>query len=228
MMPLAELKAGLASLPEKRKKAKAGDHFAAYLSLLKTAHERVALVASASPHVKASLPAVNCDTSVANAGKAARQAAQLREALAKDPEGISEAQTQRGFDALKQAAESAANGLKDAWARGIEAKLREKGAVVKLLETVLPQQGKMLKRIVTNLQHETTPPSTKESAKRVQDSFAELDRIAGQLDLDGPFGDFLRAAASDAGAEPKALLDPEVRKGFDKHGLWKSFRVRSS
>lgn len=228
MIEFSDLKTRLAALPEKRELAKAGDHFAAYLGILKTARERVSTVLSASAHLHLALPSLNCETPVANAMKAVRQAVQLRETLIDNPKAITETHVVRGFELLKQAAESAATGLREAWARGIEGRLREKAALLRLLEQVLPQPGRVLKRIVTGIQSENDPPTSKEAAKRIQDAFAELDKLAGQLELDGAFGDFLRAAASPGGADPKALLDPDVKKGFDKHSLWKSFRVRSS
>jgi hypothetical protein len=228
MKTLSELKAALTALPDKRRRAKAGSQFSAYLAHLKTARQRIALVTAAAGQIKEFVPFVNPEPQLAGALKAARQAAQLRDTLVKQPENIADSQTQRALDLLQKAAETAANGLRDTWTRGLEAKVKEKGAIVKLLTEVMPVQGRQLKKVVASLQSETAPPTDKESAKRVRDLFGELDKVVAGLELDGPFGDFLRAAASSDGADPKTLLDPEVKKAFDKYGLWKSFRVRSS
>ena len=97
------------------------------------------------------------------------------------------------------------------------------------MSRLVPQQGGRLRTAVSALQSaKNKPPGSKVEARQVAEHLKDLNDVVGKLGLKGAFGQFLRAAATQQGADSKDLLGSEVQEKINQHKLWNVFRVKLS
>jgi hypothetical protein len=229
MATLIEIKERLASLPDKRKRADLGATFAAHLGKVQLSRQKVERALTALPYAEELLPSAGYSEANSRARRAGQQSARLQKRIESTPESISEASVDQSFTILNDHAEAAWKECSLTWEKEVEIKVKDWAALVDVIDRLVPRQGSRLKVAVLALQGvKSKPPATKAEAKQIKGYLDELNDIVGNLGLKGAFGEFLRAAASQQGADSSALLEDEVQEKIGTHKLWKVFRVKLS
>jgi len=229
MTTLAEIKARLSSLPDKRKRADLGATFAAHLGKVQVSRQKVQRAMTVTPFAEELLPSAGYSEATSRARKAGQQAARLQKRLEGTPESIGEDTVDRSFTILNDHAESSWKECSAAWEKEVDVKVKDWATLVEVMNRLVPQHGSRLRTAVSALQSaKNKPPGNKAEASQIEDHLKNLTDIVGKLGLRGSFGQFLRAAASQQGAESKDLLDAEVQEKINQHKLWSIFRVKLS
>jgi hypothetical protein len=229
MITLAELKERLSSLPDKRKRAELGATFAAHLGKVQLSRQKAERALAVCSLAQELLPSTGYSEANARARKAGQQASRLQKKLEGTPEGIREASVDHSFTILNDHAEAAWKECSAAWEKEVDAKVKDWATLVDVMSRLVPQQGGRLRTAVSALQSaKNRPPGSKTEARQIEDHLKDLNDVVGKLGLKGAFGKFLRATASQQGADSKDLLDPEVQEKINQHKLWNVFRVKLS
>jgi hypothetical protein len=225
----ANLKSRLEALPSIREGRQHDARYAAFLANAISATEKLQKALNASTHAAPVLPALGYDEALKTIRSVSKRASRLRDKLNIEPAAVAESSTEESFTRLFEDATLALKSCQSAWETELQAKIKDWEAIQDVVAKLMPAQGGRLKKAIWALQTAKNDlPLTKEAAAETRSHLDDLKDSIANLDLQGPFGEFLRAAASPDGADLNLLLNEEVSKVIAKHQLQKVFRVRLS
>lgn len=229
MVSLENLKDRLTALPDKRKRAELGERFAVHLAQAKVARQKLESAITSSAFADEALPSKAYLDVASRVRKAAQQALRLRDDLTADSGRIADNSIENRFALLSEHASGALDQCKAVWKKEVESKVGNWVALSGFVRNILPKEGRELQSAVTSLQGAMNmPPASATDSKRIQGDLRDLTRLVNALDLEGTFGQFLRATASGKGAKARLLLDADVQKKLEEYKLWDVFSVRIS
>lgn len=229
MQNLADLKKRLENLPAKRQEKKYKRLYRNFLEKAVGCHDKLKSSSQGINLTAGVVAASSYSASISSIGSASKTAARLGGKLLKDSDAIASSEVEADFTALSDKSASAQVGVNNAWESELQGKIKDWEAIQDVVVKLMPTQGKRLKKSIASLQSAKRPmPTTKLGVSAVKDSIEELKDSVANLELDGNFGDFLKAAVSLDGADVGMVEDPEVSKVIAKHKLQKVFRVRIS
>ena len=235
MKTFLEIRESLEKLPNLQKGRAYKEKYAHYLNIIARAKVDLYSASVALPHADAVAPAPEYSEAHKSISRASKNAKQIAEKLKAHPEAIVENLTEKSIISLTDSASSSLSQCKKGWATQVAYKARQwkeiAGVVTKLAGA---EGGEKFKVQASNLTNAirlleiaaTKLPQDKADALAVQNNIKSITNAVADLDLETPFGKFLRFAADEnKGAELDSLLNPEVLEAISKHNLKKSFRI---
>lgn len=234
MSKLSNLKASLEELPAIRKGRTHKANYAQYLVKVGSAKEKLLKVSVALPLASSVLPSPDYVEAGKRIDHAAKTAKRLVEMIMTNPEAIGDKTTESDVISLTTSAESSLTSCKKGW----EGQLEKKTKVWEDLATVVSKLGgtngagsikssaqKLSKSLNTLKAAASRLPETGRDTLIVKSGLEELSDSVSSLNLETPFGKFLKAASSSQGAELESLQHKDVLEAIEKHSLQKVFRV---
>ena len=228
MKTFASLKSRLEALPAIREGRQHEANYAGFLAKGVPAAEKLVTALNASAHAASVLPSADYHEASKKIRSAGRSASGLRKKLEAEPAAVAASGTEKSFILLFENAADALKISQSAWETELQNKVKDWEAIQDVVAKLIPAQGGRLRKAIRALQTaKDALPQTKEAAAQVKVDLEELRDSVAKLDLQGPFGEFLRATASPEGADLH-LLNDDVAKVIASHQLQKVFRVRVS
>lgn len=229
MKTLANLKSRLEALPAIREGRQHEARYSAFLTNTIAAVEKLEKASKASTHAAPVLPAAGYISASKTIRSVGKSASKLRDKLDAEPSSVAGSSIEESFTRLFENATLALKSCQSAWESELQAKIKDWEAIQDVVAKLIPKEGGRLKRAIISLQTaKANLPTTEEDAARASIALEDLKDSISKLDLEGPFGDFLRSSASPEGADLNLLLNDEVLNVLTKHHLQKVFRVRVS
>lgn len=235
MKTFLEIRESLKKLPDLRKGRAFEEKYAQYLKIIVKAKDELSKASVALPHADAVAPAPEYAEVRKSISKASKNAKQIAEKLKAQPEAIDEKATDKIITSLKENAAASLSQCKKVWETRIASKARQwkeiAGVVTKLGGAAdgekIKVQASKLTNAIRSLEFAATDlPQDKAKALAVQNDLKSITDAVADLDLETPFGRFLRNAADEnKGADLESLQNPEVLEAISKHNLQKSFRI---
>lgn len=235
MKTFEEIRTTLEKLPDLRRAREHEESYAQLSIVAKKARDELKRVATALPHAASVAAAPEYVKVRKDMGVISKSATRLAEKLKSQPEAVSERSTDAAITKIKEGASTCLKDFQKGWATQISGKARqwkEIATVVSKLghgaggNNIRSQALKLTKAIQSLESAATVLPQDGEKASAVQDDLNAISEAVAQLDLETPFGKFLRAAADEnRGADLENLQNPEVIDAINKHNLQTSFRV---
>jgi hypothetical protein len=233
MNTFAELRLSLEKLPDLQKAKKYGANYAQFLKIAIAAKDKLSATAVALPlanSVVSALEFKEVTKKIALASKGAKLIAKKLE----HPDSIGDTSTEKSFMALKEIAEVSLIACTKCWESQIVGKAKQWKDIAGFLSTlggvvggekIKPQAAK-LSNVIRSLESAASDlPKNEGQVLAVKNNLQSLVDAVRDLDLETPFGKFLRAA-SDGGADLESIENPGVSEAIKKHNLQKSFRIR--
>lgn len=235
MKTFKETRAALEKLPGIREARDHRDKYARFLDVTRRAKEAISNAATALPHAAAVAPSQEYDHARRRIAITARNARELVSTLISRPQAISESDADKAFTALKEGADASLRHCRKGWDDNIGGSARQwkeiSGVISKLAaesggEKIRAQSSKLSSAIRSLESAAAVLPQGEAKAAVVRSDLKAITDAVAELDLETPFGKFLRAAADERGADLKLLQDPEVQEALTKQKLQKFFKVR--
>lgn len=237
MKTIADLKKRLEALPGRRIGRGHEGKYAQFFRKSSAAKENLVKASVALPLAASVLPSTDYRQPAKSIKTAVGIARRLADKLNEDPAAISEPNTEERFVRLGEHATAALNKAQAAWSAQLQSKTEKWETLAGVLsgldeeddaKSVKAQATKMKGAIRSLRAAESKLPQTDEDAAEVANELKTLTESVSKLDLETPFGKFLRATASEEGAGLDLLQSEEVSKSIAKLKLQKVFRVRLS
>lgn len=233
MKTFAELRTSLEKLPDLQKAKKYEANYAQFLKIAIAAKDKLSATAIALPLANSVVPALEYKEvrkKIDSASKVAKQIAKKLE----HPDAIGDTSMEKSFMALKENAAGSLIDCTNCWVSKIGGKAKQWKDIAKVVSTlggavggekIKPQAAKLSNAISSLESAASDLPKNEGQALAVKENLQSIMDAVRDLDLETPFGKFLRAV-SDGGADLESIENPDVLEAITKHNLQKFFRIR--
>ncbi len=218
MSTLSDITKRLEELPEKKKMKALNNDVQTLTARLVDVHAKLSDASNRRANAQIVFPDGDFSKTATAVRAAARQAANLMEALEKDFSDVGSRATEEKVTRLGDRAKHAEADLTKTWPTLMQRQLKSYEAIAEVAAN-LPG-GAVLAEIMQRLrQHTDKAPPTKQTANTISEDLTALREAVENLGLEGEAGKFLIKAAKGT-ADPRDLFKEEIKTYFEEKGLW--------
>jgi hypothetical protein len=226
MSKLHELKAKIASLPDKERRKNIVVHLARYNQLVSAAYDTLAKVSRSQSYAQTVFPDGDFQRVAEQGRKASSAARRLRRKLSENIDAVETKSSDAQFIAIGDYAKTSQSALKDRWSQLLTRKVGDFENLVRAAEGANLTGSRVLTHTLGRLREQSgAPPKGMEAARRTAADIRTLEESVNTLGLTGRSGEFLVAAAAGRG-NPRDLCDPEVSEFIERYSLWGLLSVK--
>lgn len=220
MSRLLELKSRIEKLPQLQKQKQNNARVAAFRIQVDNALHDIKERVESRARIQVVFPDAKLKKTIDAVKQSKLQAARLIEKLNEDFNEIASAETDKKITRIKERNAEAHDEIRRSWKKNIEEELKPFHSLVEIArEAALPGHEEIVASMASLNSTASSPPETLDSARQIRINLDCLRTSLGDLDLEGPGGEFLKNAVNGK-ANPKDLLNEEVREFLDAKDLW--------
>jgi hypothetical protein len=224
MQSLSEITIRLKELPEQRKLKALNSHVQTLTTKLDEIYVKLNDSLNKRTFAQVVFPDEEFSKAVTATKAAARQAANLKEALEDNFSEVANRATEEKVTRLADRVKQAHDDLAKSWPSLMQRQLKSYEAIAEAAAT-LPG-GAALASIMQRLrQHADKPPTSHQMAESISKDLTSLRESIDTLGLKGEAGKFLIKAAKGL-ADPRDLFKDEIKNYFDEKDLWHVLAVK--
>lgn len=220
MSKLLELKARIEKLPQLQKQKLNNVKVASFTISIGNAYQDVMDCVERRKCFLAVFPDAKLRKTNEAVKQSRTQATRLIEKLKEDFDEIGKSQTDNKITRIRERNNEASDQINKDWKKRLQEELKPLIPLVEIVkEAALPGNEKIIQALESLQSKTSLPPESIEQANEIGEFLVYLRQSLGDLDLEGPGGEFLKKAVKGR-ANAKDLLNKEVQEFLDEKDLW--------